>query len=312
MLERIAKPGPGDTIETLRALPDRSLPSLDGVLAANLLGPDDDDQEDLKAALVERYATGAVEGSVARALDAALDEGNCEVMSALVAYLARVDRSAGRDALSRMRATGPDHCASGIFQGLRRFQVSPAIEEAAIDSLTAGDPSTVEDAAEILGASGSAAAREPLLKALERWHAAWEGHAATLQFNRMNAEWRQAGVENALIDALTMGHGWRTTQTDLERLLTLCVTDDCRTRITDDIDRAKSTKIRVWYMDTDSMNLELAQYNIYSVTELEARLRQYPKGTAFTLDVHQLNQADAAAVASKIAEMAKRYDLIVR
>jgi hypothetical protein len=109
ILEHIAKPGPGDTIGTLGALPDRTLPSLDAALAAHLLATDDESRS-LAVSLFERYATGAVEGAGGQAFDAALKDEDCEAAAGIVAYLARVDAAQSRVAISRMRSAAQGGC----------------------------------------------------------------------------------------------------------------------------------------------------------------------------------------------------------
>jgi hypothetical protein len=76
---------------------------------------------------------------------------------------------------------------------------------------------------------------------------------------------------------------------------------------------AERTDIRVLYVgDADFGGIQLAQYYDLSVAKLEARLRQYPKGTVFTLNVQSLDNATAADVRTRIAEIAKRLELVVR
>lgn len=313
ILERIAKPSPGSTIKTLRVLPDDTLPSLDADLAANLLAIRGD-PTDVRPRLFERYATGTVEGAAIQALGPAIFRHDCETVAAIVAYLARVDPAQGREVLGRVRATGPLGCGRFLWLNLEGLRMSSLIEEAAIEALLGTDPEDVNLAAGLLRTSGSASAREPLLRALERWHTAWAGRADALrsQFPRENPNGAQARLETVLTEALAYGSAWHATAAELAQIRQLCVTDGCKNEMAWAMEKADRTEIQISYLgDPDCCGVRLAQYYDIGLAGLEARLRQYPKGTVFTLDVHSLDEAAAASVRTTIAAIAKRYGLVV-
>jgi hypothetical protein len=146
-----------------------------------------------------------------------------------------------------------------------------------------------------------------LFTALERWHGVWKDHLN----ERAGPNAPQLELESALTTALTFGSAWQASAVDLERVRQLCVTDACREDMARSIARADRTEIRISYIG-DYGGIELAQYYDLTLARLEARLKLYPKGSVFTLNL-QTNDPKAAAMASaQIRRMAEAYGLVIK
>ncbi|HMF61188.1 MAG TPA: hypothetical protein VK595_12495, partial [Vicinamibacterales bacterium] len=92
-----------------------------------------------------------------------------------------------------------------------------------------------------------------------------------------------------------------------------CVTDNCRTQCDQMIAAAASTGINIVRFDNpDNALVLLAQYQLTSISALERKLAQYPKGTSFTLDVRSLDPATARVVASELVKSAEAQGTTIR
>jgi hypothetical protein len=90
------------------------------------------------------------------------------------------------------------------------------------------DTRRVVQAAQLLGIHGSSAATAPLLERLATSSAEWRGRAADLVPRGPSASWSPESVENNLVNALFQNRRFDLTKTDVARIRTLCVTDQCR------------------------------------------------------------------------------------
>jgi hypothetical protein len=123
----------------------------------------------------------------------------------------------------------------------------------------------------------------------------------------------QGMVELTFLQALGLGRAWLTEKADLRDLRTLCLTDNCRTQADHMIDAADNTRITIFRVDDqDNSSVKLAQYQLSSLSELEQRLAQYPKGTSFTLDVSPLDPQIAPAIVSEVTRFAGAQGITMR
>ncbi len=119
---------------------------------------------------------------------------------------------------------------------------------------------------------------------------------------------RQAMVESAFQQALGTGQQWLTTSTELRVLGGLCVTENCRTLTAHLARAADDSRIVILRVDEpDSSLVHLAQYSFQSITALQEKLAQYPRGASFTLDVGALDPAMATSVVSRIRRFALNH-----
>lgn len=316
ILKGLRNPSAGASLRTLGMLPDRELPELDDVLAANVDADDDYDALSLHAELLQRYASSAASARVLSRIDGTLERMACRPKAALIAYFVRADPALAQTmieaALGSRETTG---CYRAILGDLARLHMDPAIESAAIARLDDPDADVVRSAVETLGRYGTAAAREPLRARFERWHQAWDGRQEALRYSPI-ADRAQAApgmVEAVLLDALGRGRGWLADEDDLRGLREWCVTDSCRMQCTRMMASAGETRITILRVEEpDDSIAMLAQYHLTSMSALEQKLAQYPPGSSFTLDVTALDSATATAVASRLQEVARAHHFTIR
>jgi len=314
MLAQIKEPPQGATILTLGTLPERELPDLDQALAANVINPPvrGSGSLEIRAALLERYATRAALATVLPWIEARSARMACAPLASLLAYVARVDPSQGQALLGQALSAraGITFCFRSVLVDIAKIRMTPAVEAVAIAHLTDPDPEVVRNAAEALGAAGSPAAREPLLIAFEKWHATWNGRESELAFRQAteNPNAPQAMTENAFWQALTLGYGWHATSADIARVQQLCVTTQCRQQVGNRIAQADQTLIRISSLSEPFASIYVAQHTPRSLAELDHRLSQYPKGTVFTLELTQLDPR----IAAEVKRMAEAHGLVIR
>ena len=275
-------------------LPDRELPELDDVLAANVDPGRDYEALSIRAELLHRYASPAVSARVLSRIDDDLHGDGVPAASGASGVLrSRGCRSReGHCWTAHWHRERTPAATRPLLRGVATLRMTPAVEAVAVAHLEDPDPQVVINAAETLGRYGSPASAQALRAQFDRWHRAWEGRQDELGYSRAtdrpNA--MQGMVEHAFLQALGQGQGWLTEDADLRELRTLCVTDNCRTQADQIIAAAGDTRITISRVDDpDNSIVSLAQYQLASIPALRQKLAQYPKGTSFTLDVSALD-----------------------
>jgi hypothetical protein len=238
----------------------------------------------------------------------------CASQSAILAYFLRVDDGIGKTLLDRALASRASTGCRTSLGAVAALRMTPIVEARAIADLDDSDPDVATAAIETLGRHGSPAALGPLSAAFERWRAMWEGRAPDLQYSHAadRPHARQGMVEDAFRQALGHGQGWLTQPSELRALRALCVTDNCRTQTSIMIAAGDRTRITIVRLDEPGDSwIQLAQYQLQSISALEQKLSQYPRGTSFTLDAGALDDREAAAVVSEIRTFAGTHAIAV-
>jgi hypothetical protein len=321
ILREVQNPRPGATLKTLERLPDPELPELDEMLAANFEASQDFeargdfDGEAIRAELVHRYASKKISDRIFQSASGRLTHMACRPQSAILAYFLRVDEGIGQMLLTLARASRASTGCRTSLVPVAELRMTPALEALAIGDLDHTDPDIVIGAIETLGRHGSPAARGPLRSAFERWHAAWDGRAADLQYSQAadRPHARQAMVEDAFRQALGRGQAWLMRSSDLREVRALCVTDNCRTQTSIMIDASDDVRINILRVDEPGDSLiHLAQYQLQSISALAEKLAQYPRGTAFTLHLEALDSRTAAALVSEISTFGDKHGIPIK
>jgi len=308
ILREIQNPRRGATLKTLGSLRDAELPDLDEALAANF----EASNNEIHAALVQRYATRHVAPRILASTADKIGVMACSQQASILAYFLRVDAATGSTLLDRAMTSRATGCWRSLNE-IAALQMTPVVQRRAIADLDNPDPDAVIAAIQTLGRHGSPAALEPLRMAFERWHTSWADRAAELAYShaaeRPNA--RQAMVEDAFRQAIGAGQRWLMRADDLRELQSLCVTSGCRQQIGYMI-HDDDTRIMLWGInDSEESNIELAQYRFSSIKALEEMLARYPRGTVFV--VQRTNQAgDVTAAISELLTFAASHGLLIK
>lgn len=272
-------------MEALGALPDETLPELDDALARRLeaasFGPN---ELTLAARLVARYATPAIAARVEAVWTRVRDHHAVAPCAALLAYLLRVDPALGEREARRQLASAHRRSRE-LLSAAAGLHCGPALEGVLLEMLDDAAPEAVSAAATALGQHGSAAVEPRLWARLTRWHTRWQGRADELRGGLIEAspDHSERHIEGALAHAIANGRAWLTDGDALERLARLLVTPH-PTRTVERLRRewrAKELKIGLHRSDTGALRISLAQYTLDSLEQLDAKLAQFPRGSAF-------------------------------
>ena len=223
----------------LLAMPKAPHPELDAVLGERLskFGGDSARAVETTTALIERYATPALSARVQDFLASNKILGSY-LEDDLIAYLLRVDKREGLRLTSAALAirTPETGCYKTLLGGLAARNYVPELSQIALSGLL-HDPSSeaAADFATLLAAHGPTSSEEALWQRFEQWSEKWRGHSDQLRFTLSQRSRDLAGerqLENNLAGALAQSKLWTLEKSDFSRLSSLCVTDECRTQVT--------------------------------------------------------------------------------
>jgi len=271
-------------IQTLTILPDETLPELDSVFVDNL---EKGENAEIHSALIERYGSPNIFSHVRALLDEQVGNMACFEQSRLLAYCLRIDASGSIGLIRRaVTARGKENsrCYPNVFREVGELHTSPELEKLAIEFLEDPDPEVVIDAATMLGQNGSDGAEEALWRRFEKWHREWNGREQELKVDFLddNPVRFQTSIEQALRTALSNSPAWLADLKKLERLKSLCVTQNERQQV-DHLIQEWSGEIPIRFSpaENDWGNINVAHYDLRSLSALKKKLAQFPKGAVF-------------------------------
>jgi hypothetical protein len=221
----------------------------------------------------------------------------------LMAYFVRVDPEyADRVFHSHpwdMQAE-PPRCTAMYFDRTPRIAMGPVLERYMTAYLMHRTVSIKKTAAQSLGRFGSPAALPPLWDTFRYFHDYWKGKAAELERNGEGV-----GLEMELRKAIARGRHWLATETDLRTIESLCVSERCVQETQQDLS-AWQRPLRLELRGP--ANATVAQYYEFeSLTDIEEKLGQFPKGTQFMLTT----ATGAEEAAAEIRRFADAHGLTI-
>jgi len=290
VLQEITKPVPRYGARALGFLPDKSLPEAEEQLAENLLHAKDFDGLHRIISLVVRYATPTVYPKIANAVDAKPDSFGSWWAPEIFAYLLKINptetEARMEKTLSLMRndefGYDPD-----FFGTIARAYYDPVLERVAIRHLSDSRIKLEMTAVRFLGAYGSPAAEQPLLRRYEKWNRDWSEKVS----KDHNISWTDSPLESQkrlgeyLLEALAGGQGWLYGPIELQRLKEMNKISTFRAKI-DALKEAWSKQpfsVTVSIITEDRFHGNVAQFKTPTFELLKQKLAQFPAGTTFTI-----------------------------
>jgi len=305
-------------LQALMMLPDKTLPGLDEAWAGALSSHEGPPDKQVAARLLARYGTGAMLPRVKEFYRGKVEPGDAGLQAPLLAYFLRVDEPFGiyslRETLSRRIKDQQGHELSShyypaVLRDVSVIYTCRAMEKVADEFLEDNDPAVAAGAAEFLQAHGSSAAKPLLFSRLERWHEQWRGRQSELGSTvskgnqHHHDEWL---LEQSLVYALSEADARRLDGAEVNRLRSLCVTEDCLRQL-DTAARAPGTKIPItlWRASQEEFRARVDNYNATSLDRVKSRMSQYPKGTIFVLSNGGVRPDDLAKLLAEIRTFAE-------
>src|SRR5262249_47388815 len=179
---------------------------------------------DIDFQLIDRYASLRSLPEIRGIYGKHRGEWACTPQTALLRYFLRVDPDYGiaevKDALALRQVTG---CYQFQFTALDEYIRRPKLEQIAIAALADPSPGVVRDAAQALSKYGSAKAEPRLWARLQQFHDQWRDKQQELHYRPGVTPELQAaiGLEQVLVQAITNGQAWFTTEEAVNKLKTL-------------------------------------------------------------------------------------------
>jgi hypothetical protein len=259
ILDRIRKgdipQGPYSDPRTLLMLPDRVLPEMDRSLVEML------EQDKNVGALISRYVSNAMFGRI----QAWVEAHSYSICGPVLPYLFRVAPTYAADRLAKTREFQTS-CYLSMSQSEDPF-ISPGLERAAIADLESPNVMTQRAAQTLLQNGGSATAEEPLLNGMEH-------------LRERNPQDQQS-LETGYVQALTKGVGWVLSPEKLNRLSTACISDSCRLSVESMRRYTEPIGIECSGLPNDITSIRIGQYLVHGLKQMDAKIRQFPRGTRF-------------------------------
>jgi hypothetical protein len=123
------------------------------------------------------------------------------------------------------------------------------------------------------------------------------------------AQQEQSTLEYRLFDAIAAGRGWLTGRRELEALRASCVSDGCVANANRMLEMIASGRLAVTVFDGDRASIQLAHYQLESISDLESKLAQYPAGTGFRMNVFAPSPAIQQAIVERIRATARAHGI---
>lgn len=317
VIAEITRPKPRYNANILGILADQTLPGASQVIAQNFLSTDDFEIESNLASLLFRYADRSVMPEVLAKAGELVGDWACEPQNETLAYVLKFDPADARPLIERaIEARGPGHsaCRHMVFTDIGKLQPSPILEELAVASLNDPDPQVAMDAATYLGEHGSATAEQALWTRYEQWSQTWAGRESELRFvfGRQNPHVWDAGLGEALGQALATGVGWLADQSVLSRIQELAVGKNMRSEIGRDLQFWSARTLAMNYIPSVPPSFSVAQYNFDSMDALKTKLKEFPRGTRLFLPpASAAASPDELAAIKQILNLARKDGLVV-
>jgi hypothetical protein len=304
ILEEIAHPQGDIDIRVLGQLTQHELPQFEAAWLARIRQGDTDN---VVFQLVERYASVRALPELQGIYQARRGQWACIPQTAMLRYVFRVGPDAGvkelSAALGDRKTTG---CYRTQLTELGEYMRLPKVEKVAIAALDDPEPSVARDAAQALQHYGTAAAEKALWRRLEKFHNKWKDKPDELLHLHQNAiEYEgEGGLENALVEGITLGQAWFADSTAIARLRELS-SPAIQQQLDGELEALESHQFTMdltWWPD-DDLRFTLGWYTGIGMTDFKSKLAQFPSASRFEL-ITTLAQKDAHTAEFAEAESA--------
>lgn len=308
IIQEIMRPKPRYSSSILGILPDKTLPEVEQTLAENFVKQESSYAADNLASLLARYATDSVLPQILPVVDKNVGRWACATQAPILAYILRVNPDIARpriEAAMAARGDGYSACNHSLLVELGALQQDPMLEEIAIRSLEDDDPQVAGNAAVFLGKYGSPAAEEMLWKRLSLWNEKWRGREREFRYvpGELDLNVWHANLGLNLIRALATGKSWLADESKLRRLRQLAVGQNMQQQVDSMISLWDAKPYLISYFPFgESERLQVAQYETYSLKQLEEKLSQFPAGSSFTWSGSLATEEDDARMFKELSE----------
>ncbi len=296
ILAEIGSPTPPLSAQALTFLPAKPLPQFERLWAdafvkiktTDQTNPSAQRREDLLGSLLVRFGTGAAVPQMIAKLNQPPSPYACIAYGEALAYLVRFSPHDARRLLKRQIATKEPDCSDSMFRRIYDQAAGPVLNEVADEALNNPDPGVVEDAASYLTLYGRKSDEKYIWQRYVKWTREWSGKKSALEHPGPGAP-SDPYLGEMLGHALIANQGWLANHALISRVLQMCVVKPWCKSLENDAALAKPPYHVVLPDTSDPFGIDfrpsyrVAQYRMMSRMLLEAKIRQYPRGTKFVL-----------------------------
>lgn len=208
----------------------------------------------------------------------------CSQEEWLLAYFLRVDPEHGRELLANaMAARTGRKCYQSILSQVAAIVWNPTVEAQARATLDDLDGYAAGNAALTLAAHAGPEVEDLLWRHLEQWSEQWRGREEELRYRWFQQDDPRGGDRSrgeVLFNALSGAKSWIVDGERAQRLLAMCVDEQCRQRWTE----FGIGPVRIWAYAGNPLyrrTFHIGGYQAESFDKAKARIAQYPAGTRF-------------------------------
>lgn len=306
ILQEIAKPQGDIGITVLGQLPEHTLPQFEARWLESIR---QGGAPDVVFQLVDRYGSEHTLPTLQSIYEASRGEWACIPQTAMLRYFLRVKPDYGveelKAALALRKATG---CYRTQLSEVREYVRMPQVGKLAIQQLDDPEPSVASDAAQALQHFGSSAAENALWARLEKLHQQWKDKPDELLHPRPNmiVYDRDSGLEQALVQGISLGQAWFADAATIQRLKELS-----SPTMQNELDgtlqmlRGGEFTLDVRWWPEDKLTYTLGWYSGEGMASFKEKLAQFPPGSHFRMvttkavqEAHLAEFAEAEGAAS--------------
>jgi hypothetical protein len=264
--------------ETLGLLGNETLPQFDEMLASRLQ-QNESRTKDLDAQLVGRFSTKVILPQVKAIYEASPNQWDCSAEDGFVLYFLRVDPDYGVKRL----AIAPSSCMRDSLLAIVKMRRWSEVEPGIVVRLNGADLNRARQAAETLARFGSPRAEKAMWERLASLHEQWKDRAGDLADRPgMPRDASEAvGFQFGLVESIGKAQAWLLTSEEVTTLENLTLGQE-----RDNVKQwhwNSPVDLSIHYFNDQIQASINNQYNAADLASLQAKLAQYPAGTAFQL-----------------------------
>jgi hypothetical protein len=307
ILQEIAKSQWDIGVSVLGQLPEHTLPQFEARWLESIR---QGGAADVVFQLVDRYGSEHMLPTLQSIYEARRGEWACTPQTAMLRYFLHVKPDYGVEeltlALALRKATG---CYRTQLSEVREYVRMPQVGKLAIQQLDDPAPSVARDATQALRHYGSSAAENALWARLEKLHQQWKDKPDELLHPRPNmfVYDRDSGLEQALVQGISLGQSWFADAATIQRLKELS-SPAMQNELDGTLQMLRGGEFTLdmrWWPE-DELNYTLGWYSGEGMANFKEKLAQFPPGSHFRMvttkavqEAHQAQFAEARRAASE-------------
>lgn len=319
-LRQIGTASPTMPAQAVAFLPAKSLPKFEPTWAKAFVNTTDQLTEGRLGSLLVHFGTGAATPQMIAKLDAPVKGYACDTHVYPLAYLARFRPAEAGLQLRREIATDRAHCGGQLFRLISEQITAPILNDVAVENLNNADERVMRDALEYLIAYGRPKDKAPTVQRFMAWTPDWKNYPTYFRkpLDQPPADPGNSAIGEELGRAVIANQGWLADETLVDSVIARCAGP----AMCDSLRRMRywlQTPYKVTLPDGSDpsgfaypFGFNVAQYSPRTFELLDAKLRQFPRGTTFVLrPAFSNDKIDSKRIEARVRELFQARGMIL-